>query len=369
MPNNPLIELRRLGQSVWLDYIRRAMLEDGTLVRLIREDGLAGVTSNPAIFHKAITEHQDYDGAIEALARKGAAPAQIYESLAIADIQTAADRFLDLFQRSEGRDGFVSLEVSPRLAHDTEATVAEARRLWARVERPNLMIKVPGTRAGLPAIRRLVAEGLNINVTLLFSVDRYAQILEAFMAGLEDRIRTGQAVQHVVSVASFFLSRIDTLVDQLLDAHRSENARALRGRAAIACARLSYEHYRAQLASAQWRRLAVEGARMQRLLWASTSVKDPAYGATKYVDALVAPDTVSTMPPDTLSAYRLHGVPAVRIDNDLAGARALATQLAALDIDLDAVAEQLEQEGVRKFEEPFEQLLLELGRRRHESHG
>jgi len=361
---NPLLKLKDLGQSIWLDDIRRAWLEDGTLARLIADDGLAGVTSNPAIFEKAISKTRDYDAAIGALARAGASPPAIYDALTIDDVRRAADLFRPLHERTGGADGFVSLEVSPHLAHDTRNSVAEAHRLWERLDRPNVMIKIPGTRAGLQAVRELITDGVNVNVTLLFSVARYRAVVEAFMAGLEQRARERKSVDRIASVASFFLSRIDTLVDRLLDAIGTADAAALRGQAAIACARLAYQNYREEWrTSARWQALAGRGAHPQRLLWASTSTKDEAYGDLKYVEALVGPDTVNTLPPETLAAYRGGGRPVLRLENDLAAARALPQQLGALGIDLETVAETLEREGVRKFIEPYDALLRTLAQR------
>lgn len=360
---NPLLQLRALGQSVWLDYIRRALLEDGTLARLIAEDGLAGLTSNPAIFHQAIAEHGDYDDAIAALARDGADATAIYEALAVADLCRAADALAPVYERSGGRDGYVSLEVSPHLAHDAGATVAEARRLWQRVLRPNLMIKVPATAAGLVALRRLVAAGISVNVTLLFSVSRCREAAESYLAGLEDRAAAGQALSNVASVASFFLSRIDTRLDRRLDALATPGAQALRGRAAVACARLAHQGYLDLVASPRWQALARLGAQSQRLLWASTGTKDPAYRDVCYVEPLIGPDTVTTLPPDTLAAFRDHGRAAARLEEDIDEARALPGRLAALGIDLEETARDLETEGVNKFIEPYDRLLAHLAQR------
>ncbi|MEK7206923.1 MAG: transaldolase [Pseudomonadota bacterium] len=362
-PANALRRLAALGQSVWLDYIDRALLAGGGLERLIREDGISGVTSNPAIFEQAIAQHAEYDAAITVLARRGASAAEIYEALVVEDVCRAADLLGGVYAASSGRDGYVSLEVSPRLAHDTEATVAEAQRLWARVARPNLMIKVPATRAGLPAIRRLIAEGINVNATLLFSVARYREVAQAYLAGLEDRLMAGSALDKAASVASFFLSRIDTLVDHRLDQISTDTARARRGQAAVACARLAYQEYQAFTHSTRWQVLAARGAYPQRLLWASTSTKDRAYSDVKYVEALIGPDTVNTLPPETVVAYRDHGNPARRLEEELDAVRALPGQLAALGIELDAVGEDLERQGVQKFVEPYERLLVTLTRR------
>ncbi len=361
--NNPLLQLRALGQSVWLDFIRRALLEDGTLARLIAEDGLAGLTSNPAIFHQAIAEHGGYDGAIAALVRDGADAVTIYETLAMADVRGAADALAPVYAQSGGRDGYVSLEVSPHLAHDADATVVEALRLWRHVGRPNLMIKVPATPAGLIAVRRLVAAGVSVNVTLLFSVARYREAAEAYFSGLEDRAATGQALEGVASVASFFLSRIDTQVDRQLDALATPEAKALRGRAAIASARLAYQDYLGLLASPRWQALAERGARSQRLLWASTGTKDAAYRDVCYVEPLIGRDTVTTLPPETLDAFRDHGRAMARLEEDVEDARALPGQLAELGIDFAEEARSLEAEGIAKFIDPFDRLLDHLAQR------
>jgi transaldolase len=363
MTTNPLLALMASGQSIWLDDIRRGWLDDGTLARLIEEDGVTGVTSNPSIFEKAITQGAGYDDAIATLAGDGADAARIYEALVVEDVGRAADLLGDVYRRSGGRDGFVSLEVSPHLAHDAVATVAEARALWLRLDRPNVMIKVPATRAGLIAVRELIAEGINVNVTLLFGLARYREVVDAFMSGIERRSAAGVACDRVASVASFFLSRIDTLVDERLDRKGTAEAGALRGQAAIACARLAYQHFLEWTASPRWRALAVHGAHPQRLLWASTSTKDKSYSDIRYVEALIAPDTVNTLPFDTLTAYRHHGCPAPRIADDLDAARALPARLAGLGIDLQEVADTLELEGLRKFIEPHDALLAALSKR------
>lgn len=362
MNPNPLRELRRCGQSVWFDYIRRDLIADGRLAAMIADDGLAGITSNPAIFEDAIARHDVYDAEIAALRARGAHAAQAYQELTTGDVRLAADVFLPLWRQSGGRDGLVSLEVSPHLAADTAATVAEAMQLWAAVARPNLMIKVPGTPAGLPAIEQLIAAGINVNVTLLFSPARYRAVAEAFVTGLEARQRRGEPVAGIQSVASFFISRIDTLVDPRIDALAATNppAAALRGAAAIASAALAYRHYREWVAGARWQRLAAAGASPQRLLWASTSTKDPAYADVRYVEELIAPDTVNTLPPTTLDAYRDHGQPTARLLDALGGAPDLVAQLAGLGIDLEPVAEQLEGEGVEKFAAAHDSLLATL---------
>lgn len=366
LTGNRLRQLEALGQSLWLDYIESALLVGGELERLIRDDGISGVNFNTAIFEKAIAQHAEYDAAIALLAQRGSGAQEIYETLAVEDVCRAADLLHDVYETSCGRDGYVSLEVSPQLAYDTAATVAEAKRLWNRVERPNLMIKVPATRAGLPAIRQLIAAGININVTLLFCVARYRKVAESYLAGLEDRLANGGALDHVASVASFFLSRIDTLVDPLLDQDNRAHAREMHGQIAIACARLAYQEYQGLLGSARWQALAAHGAHPQLLLWASTSTKDPAYDDVDYVDALIGQDTVNTLLLETLSAYRDHGSPMLRLEDHPNVTRALLVQLADMGIVMDAVSDELERQGVQKLIECHERLLVTLAQRASE---
>lgn len=369
---NPLLELRKLGESAWLDDLGRGMLEDGSLARLIREDGVAGVTSNPAIFAHSMTTDPRYAEPIARLLPTVTSPVALYEELAIHDVRDAAALFRALYDGSSGADGFVSFEVSPHLAYDTAGSLAEARRLWARLDLPNAFIKIPGTEAGLPVIRELIAEGINVNVTLLFSPERYRAVAQAYMDGLSARARAGRPLASVASVASFFLSRIDTLVDKLLDALAAGGqpaARTLRGKAAIASAARAYEIFESTLATAQWQELTAQGARPQRLLWASTSTKDPSFSPVKYVEELVVPGTVNTMPLDTLNAYRRLGRPELRLERHLAEGADTREGLERLDVDLEAVAAQLEQEGVAKFVEPFDKLQkwLEEQRRRSQA--
>jgi transaldolase len=359
MDGNPLLKLKARGQSIWLDDIQRRMLRDGTLARMIEADGLSGETSNPAIFANAIMKHPEYQSAVAELMPKAANSVELYEEIVIDDIRHAADVFRTTYQRAEGADGFVSLEVSPHLAYDTQKSISEGRRLWGRLERDNVMIKIPGTLAGLPAIRALIAEGVNVNVTLLFSPARYQQVADAFLSGLEQRVQRGGDIHNVASVASFFLSRIDTLVDKLLDEHAGQGrgeARALRGRTATALASQAYEEYREIVGSERWRDLARRGARPQRLLWASTSTKDPRYSDVKYVEDLIASETVNTMPLETLAAYRDHGKGGAGLAAYRSDTPRIIRELATLGIDVERVAQQLEDEGVRKFSEPFDQL-------------
>lgn len=366
MNDNPLRTLGSLGQSVWMDFIRRDSLLSGELRRYIEEDDLRGVTSNPSIFEKAITGSDDYDAAIRRLALAGRNPVEIYEALAIEDIQRAADLFRPVFDRLSGADGFVSLEVSPDLAHDTDGTIAEARRLWTAVDRPNVMIKVPATRAGLPAIAALINEGIHINVTLLFGLERYREVVSAWLAGLEARSIRAEHLR-VASVASFFLSRIDVVVDAELDRKYGADPvvpSGLRGQVAIASARIAYERYGELVESDRFRALATKGARPQRLLWASTSTKDPAYSDVKYVEALIGRDTIDTVPLETFTAYRDHGDPAPRLAGHADEARAILADLGGAGIDLDVVTQRLEDEGVAKFSEARHRLLDVLADRR-----
>ncbi len=358
---NPLVVLfEEFGQSVWLDFIERGLLADGGLERMIAADGVRGVTSNPSIFRQAITGGDRYLPALEAiLAEDPGIPTEaLYESLAVEDIRTAADQLRAVWDASGGGDGYVSLEVSPRLAHDTGATVTEARRLWALVDRPNLMIKVPATPEGIPAIEELIASGINVNATLLFSMEHYENVALAYLRGLERCPRPGA----VASVASFFVSRVDTAVDRLLEEMGSDEALALRGRAAVANSRLVYARFREVFHGPG--AASLRGGRVQRPLWASTSTKNPAYSDVKYVEELIGPETVNTIPLATLEAFRDHGCPARTVDADLDGARADLEALHRLGIDLDAVTGRLQEEGVRAFAEAFEALLQGLEERR-----
>lgn len=362
MTPNPLKRLHALGQSVWLDYIHRDLFTSGRLHALIEEDALSGMTSNPAIFHKAITSGSHYDEEIFSLASEGEGPNEIYESLSQHDVQCAADEFRAVYEASEGMDGYVSLEVNPHLARDTQGTIAEARRLWTALARPNVMIKIPGTREGLGAIRQAISEGININVTLLFSVARYREVLEAYLSGLEQRVAQGKPIRSIVSVASFFISRIDALVDPMIEKGRAAGAdasaaTAAHGQVAIANAKLAYQVYLEASATPRFQALRAQGAQAQRLLWASTSTKNPLYSDVKYAEALIGPETVDTMPMETVDAYRDHGEPQRRLTQDLDEARAVIASLPGLGIDLDAVTQRLENEGVDKFIEPFDQLL------------
>ena len=369
MKNNPLKQLGTLGQSIWLDYIRRDLIASGGLRRLIEEDGLRGMTSNPSIFEKAIADSHDYDEDIRAMALKGKGVEAIYETVSQRDVQSAADEFRPLYDRTDGQDGYVSLEVNPHLAHDTHGTTEEARRLWAALNRPNVFIKVPATAEGLPAIQQLISEGISVNVTLLFGLPRYRQVAEAYIAGIEARAAQSKPVRHVASVASFFVSRIDALVDPLLDQpiaqgdKEAELAKHMRGQVAIASAKMAYQIYKEIFGSDRFRKLAARGARAQRLLWASTSTKNLEYSDVKYVEALIGPDTVNTAPLETLNAYRDHGEPKTRLEQDVKQARWVLGRLTDFGISIDKVTQQLEDEGVEKFNKPFDQLMAALAQR------
>ena len=363
MANNPLNRLAALGQSVWLDYIHRDLFSSGQLRALITEDSLTGMTSNPAIFEKAIAQSTAYDEEILELAGRGLDAAAVYEQLSQQDVGRAADEFRRVFDASQGQDGFVSLEVNPHLAHDTAGTVAEGRRLWAALDRPNVFIKVPGTRAGLGAIKQLISEGISINVTLLFALPRYREVIDAYLDGLEARVAQGKPIRNVASVASFFISRIDALIDPMLDKlaaqgdARGAQAKALRGEAAIASAKLAYQMHKHVFAHERFAALKAKGAQVQRLLWASTSAKDKSYSDVKYVEALIGPNTIDTMPLETVLAYRDHGKPEARLTQQLERAREVLETLPKLGIDIDAVTQQLEEEGVEKFNQPFDKLM------------
>jgi transaldolase len=372
MKENPLLRLSTFGQSIWLDYIRRQMIDSGELKRLIEDDGLKGVTSNPAIFQKAIAGSTDYDEAIRTLALAGKSIEEIYQVLTVEDVQQAADLFRPVYDRAGGRDGFISLEVNPHLAQDTEGTIKEARHLWQVLGRPNVLIKVPATKEGLPAIRELIREGINVNVTLLFGLPRYREVAEAYIAGLEARAVQGRPLNPVASVASFFLSRIDVLLDPRLEklaaagGPQAQGARDLIGEAAIASAKVAYTIYRGIVGGERFKKLAAQGARPQRLLWASTSTKNPAYPDVKYVEPLIGGNTVNTLPPETLNAYRDHGDPADRLTEEVDRAASNLRRLAELGIDLDQATQQLEDEGVEKFNQPFDSLMATLADKRRE---
>ncbi len=373
MKQNPLLKLQDFGQSIWQDYIRRNMILTGELKQLIDEDGIRGVTSNPAIFDKVIAGSHDYDSSTSAMALEGKGIEEIYQTLTVEDVQRAADEFRHLYDSSDGKHGFVSLEVNPHLAHDAEGTIDEARRLWGALDRPNVFIKVPATKEGLIAIQRLISEGINVNVTLLFGLPRYRKVAEAYIAGLEARVKKGLQIQRVASVASFFLSRIDVLVDPMLeefmknDGAKAETASELHGEIAIVSAKQAYQIYKEIFAGARFKKLVDKGARTQRVLWASTSTKNPDYSDVKYVEALIGPETINTLPQETINAYRDHGDPAARLEEGLEKAGKAFRQLADLDIDIDQVTQQLEDEGIEKFNKPFDSLMETLKEKRNKA--
>jgi transaldolase len=362
---NPLKGLLAYGQSPWLDYIRRNILLNGDLKKMIDNDGLRGMTSNPAIFEKAITAGDDYNDIIKAPDAKSSTAMALYEKIAIRDVEDAADLFRAAYQETKGRDGYVSLEVSPNLAFDTQATLDEARRLWKAVNRPNVMIKIPGTPQGIPAIRQALEEGININITLLFAQSAYEQVAEAYLAALEARAAKGQDVSQIASVASFFVSRIDSLVDSTIDAKQkmetdsAKKARleSLRGKVAIANARRTYAKYQEITGTSRWKALAAKGAQTQRLLWASTSTKNPKYRDVLYVEELIGADTVDTIPPATFDAFRDHGKLRNSLTENVAGANQTMADMEAAGISMKEVTDKLLADAVKLFQDPFKQLL------------
>jgi transaldolase len=356
MPNR-LQQLHDAGQSIWLDYIDRTMLHNGDLERRIREEALTGMTSNPTIFEKALAEGSAYD---EQLATLGAEdPPVLFEAIETDDVRVACDRFRGVYDATAGEDGYVSIEVSPARAHDVDATVVEAERLWRTVDRPNVMVKVPGTVEGAVAVRRLIAAGINVNVTLLFSRAAYVRVIDAYIGGLTDRVAAGQSIESLASVASFFVSRVDSEIDARLDALGPAVAH-LKGKAAIANAKLAYAVFQQRFADPAWQVVARQGARAQRPLWASTSTKNPAYRDVMYVEQLIAPHTVNTMPPATLDAFRDHGVVARTADVDIAGARRALEEIERAGISLDQVTDKLLTDGIASFQKSFDGLLAGL---------
>jgi transaldolase len=354
MSINKVKQIHSFGQSIWLDFIDREIIKSGKLKELIDEDGVRGVTSNPAIFEKAITGSSDYDADISELAEKSDNNEDIFFGLAVTDIKNATALFKGVYEESNGEDGYVSLEVSPFLALKTQETTDQAAKLWKLVDRENVMIKIPGTKPGLEAIRKSIAAGININVTLLFGLPRYEEVTEAYISGLEERLKEGKPIDHISSVASFFLSRIDVLVDPILD---EKGLGDLKGEVAIASAKKAYEIYKKIFGSDRWKKLAEKGAKPQRLLWASTSSKNPSFKDTKYVEALIGPDTVDTVPLETIEAFRDHGIAANTLEEGLDKATQILNKLKSAGIDIDAITQKLEDEGIEKFNKPFEKLL------------
>lgn len=367
MPKNRLQELHDAGQSIWLDSIDRRILHDGELDRRVREDALTGMTSNPTIFQKALSSSNAYDEQIGEAEEQNLTTWQIFELLETTDVRDACDAFAGVYSSTRGADGYVSIEVSPGVSNSADATVDEARRLWKAVDRPNVMVKVPGTPEGAIAVRRLIAEGINVNITLLFAIAAHERVIEAYLAGLEDRIKAGKPIDGLASVASFFVSRVDTEIDKRLDAliagaapAEKERLKMLKGRAAIANAKLAYRLFRQKFAGPRWDALQKQGARVQRPLWASTSTKNPEYRDVMYVEELIGPDTVDTMPPATIDAFRDHGVIDKTVDKKLAAAEGLLKEIEAAGISMKDVTDKLLVEGIASFQKSFDELIAGL---------
>jgi len=365
---NSIQSLHKLGQSIWLDFIERSLVQTGELKRLV-ESGVRGVTSNPTIFQQAITKSDAYQEDLQRLAKQGATPKEIFDTLAIADIQAAADVLRLVYDSSKGQDGFVSLEVAPDLANDTAATVAEAKRLHEAVKRPNLMVKIPATREGIPAIRQSIAAGININVTLIFSLERYAMVMDAYLSGLEDRLAAGEPIDKIASVASFFVSRVDTNVDSRLEKlaksypDQAKGILALQGKIAVGNAKLAYRQFQQAFTGTRWEALSAAGAQLQRPLWASTSTKNPNYPDLLYVDNLIGPHTVNTVPPKTFTDFQDHGVAALTIDQGISQVEEEMVALAKYGISLTEVTHELEIDGVQKFTDSYNQLIEAIAKK------
>jgi transaldolase len=373
MNKNPLIGLKELGQSVWLDNLSRKLIKLGELKRLTDEEGLTGITSNPTIFQKAITGSADYDISLRKMLDQGIRDEkELFLGLTIEDVSNAADLLLPVYQFTKGLDGFVSIEVSPNLAYDTEATLAEARRLFSTIAKKNILVKVPATKQGLPAIEQLTSEGVNVNITLLFSVKRYEEVAEAYLRGLERRLSQGQSIHEISSVASFFVSRVDTLTDKLLEARISsaaskaekDNISSFLGKTAVANAKIAYKRYKEIFSGRRFSAVKEKGGRIQRLLWGSSGTKNPKYSDIKYVQELIGPDSINTMPETTMMAFKDHGQVKITIHDALEEAERLFPELKSIGIDIDEVTEQLEHEGVQLFSDSFFSLLKEIGKKR-----
>ena len=354
---NPLNKIRNLNQSIWLDLLDREIMNSGKLQSLIDNDDLRGLTSNPSIFEKAISGSSDYDDDIIQLSKKESDNSAIFFDLAIADIQRAADLFKPVFDKTNGEDGFVSLEVSPYLARDTDGTIQQARELWKRVDRKNVMIKIPGTKEGLVAIRECLREGININVTLLFGLPRYREITEAFMGGLEDRLKEGNSIKEIASVASFFLSRIDVMIDPMLEEKDAEN---LKGKIAIASAKQAYQIYLEMISSDRFKKLEENGAQKQRVLYASTGTKDPSFSDVLYVESIIGKDTINTLPMETIDAFRDHGKAVETLTTNVEEANNVMDELKENGIDIDKITQKLEDEGIEKFNKAYEKLIKSI---------
>lgn len=356
MAQTKLHELLRLGQSVWLDFIQRSFIQSGDLQDYV-DQGVTGITSNPTIFGKAISEGSEYDKQMEALAQDGRSPQEIYEALTVEDARLAADVLRPIFDRSHGGDGFFSLEVNPHLADDRQATVNEAHRLFGAVAKPNVMIKIPATDTGYEAIQESTADGLNINITLIFSLGQYEHVLESYLSGLEKRVEYGYDVEHIASVASFFVSRVDTLVDELLNQHTDPAAKSLKGKIGIANAKMAYQRFKEVFTSERWAHLAEKGANVQRVLYGSTGTKNPEYSDVLYVNHLIGVDTINTIPPETMEAFKDHGVVALTLEQGLDEARAHLEELAKMGIDLEEVGRKLLDKGIEKFTKPYDEAI------------
>ena len=370
MSQNRLQLLNAAGQSIWLDFIDRSILRNGELLKRIRDDALTGMTSNPTIFEKALAEGEAYDDQL-AGAPAGASALELFELVETSDVREACDIFMPVYEATNGGDGYVSIEVSPGAANNARETVAEAQRLWAMVDRPNVMIKVPGTAEGATAVRTLIGAGINVNITLLFAIDAHKRVIDAYISGLEDRVKAGKPVDRIASVASFFVSRVDSEIDKRLDAlanaasgAEKERILALRGKAAVANAQLAYKLFLGEFSSARWAPLKAAGARLQRPLWASTSSKNPAYRDVVYVEQLIGPDTVNTMPPATIDAFRDHGEVRRTVDADLGAAEATMRELAAVGIDITDVTNKLLHDGLASFQKSFDSLTSGLEKKR-----
>ena len=373
MAENPLVGLQKIGQSIWLDFLSRELINSGALKRLV-DEGVTGVTSNPSIFQKAISGSGDYDQSLREMLRAGVREEkELFFGLAMKDVADAADMLRPVYDETGGMDGFISIEVSPDIAYDADATVLEAGHLFSTIGRKNILVKVPGTKQALPAIEQLVSEGININVTLLFSVKRYEEVMDAYISGLEKRLKAGQSIDEIWSVASFFVSRVDTTVDRLLEAElsragseagRERLLKGLTGGAAVANAKIAYRKYREVFSSSRFTDLKGKGANVQRLLWGSTSAKNPAYSDIKYVQELIGPGIINTVPEDTMQAFKDHGEARVTIEDGCEAAEGLVRELGSLGIDIEAVAAGLEQEGVKAFSDAFFSLLEEIAKKR-----
>jgi len=360
MEQNKIKAIKDCGQSIWLDFFDREIMNSGRLKKMIEEDGISGVTSNPSIFQKAISSGSDYDEDIERLLQIKKTYDGIFFNLAIRDIKRVANIFKNVFKQSNGEDGFASLEVSPHLAYNTNGTIKQAEQLWKAVGRKNVMIKIPATKEGLPAIRKCISEGININITLLFGLPRYEEVIDAYLSGLEDRVKANKSIHQITSVASFFLSRIDVVVDPMLQQNDSNS----KGEVAIASAKKAYEIFKDVFSGERFKKLEAKGAKRQRLLWASTGTKDKTFSDVKYVEALIGPETINTIPVETLEAFRDHGQPQNRLENDTDKAIQILASLDEKGIDLDAITQKLENEGIEKFNKAYDEILETIKRKK-----